>query len=59
MTGAQSIVAHYRAKGLRGVELRNAIDRHARMLRPLDPGMAEALESEPLRAKDYTIGRRR
>jgi hypothetical protein len=59
MTGAQSIVAHYRAKGLTGPELRAAIARHARLLEPLDPGMADALEDEPLRANDYTIGRRR
>jgi len=42
------ILAHYRAKGLHGKELRAAISRHSRLLRPLDPAVSELLHSKPL-----------
>lgn len=42
------IVTHYRAKGLRGAVLRKAVERHARLLDPLDEGAAELLRETPL-----------
>lgn len=41
---AGAIVAHYRAKGYRKAELRRVVARHVRLLRPLDPDVAEQLE---------------
>lgn len=48
MTDAVSIIKHYRAKGLRGVALRIAIERHAAILWGCDPEVAEALSVAPI-----------
>jgi hypothetical protein len=42
------ILAHYRANGLTGKELRAAISRHARLLMPLDPDVSKNLRGKPL-----------
>jgi hypothetical protein len=51
MTEAQQIVAHYRAKGLSGLELRAAIARHVRLLSALDFDVAMGLYDAKLGAK--------
>lgn len=45
---AREIVERYRAQGKSGKDLRVAVARHARLLRPLDLGAAENLEDFPL-----------
>ena len=46
--GSAGIVAHYRAKGYQKAELRRMVERHVRLLRPLDPEAAEYLEGAVL-----------
>lgn len=45
---AAEIVEHHRALVKSRAELRAAVERHARILRALDPECAEALELYPL-----------
>lgn len=46
MSHAAEIIAHYRAKGLKGFALSQALARHQRLLEPLDPNVAQGIERE-------------
>jgi hypothetical protein len=48
MTHAAEIVAHYRARGLAGLELQVAVRRHVRLLSVLDLPAALELDRMPL-----------
>ena len=47
---AREIIQHYRGKGMRDADLRQAVQRHSRLLGPLDPELGEELRWEPLTA---------
>jgi len=42
---------HYWSKGLDGFELERAVQKHLRLLRPLDPEVAGATEADPSRRR--------
>lgn len=59
MTPASELITHYRSKGLRGVPLREAIERHAAILWGCDPDVAEALSVAPIWSDKTTKGKKR
>lgn len=48
MRFSRQILEHYAQKGLRGKELRSALERHARLLSPLDSQAASHLRGRPI-----------